>query len=108
MMTFGVADCSLDELPFKIIEIRAKRGFERFRQCIAAEAGTFTYQSAVGISAGKLLVSFVFSHKVSTLRPLASLFDPLPCKQSTRMADVQYTAFPCSRGSARKKDDCSS
>ena len=31
MMTFGVADCSLDELPFKIIEIRAKRGFERFR-----------------------------------------------------------------------------
>jgi hypothetical protein len=51
MMTFSVADCSLDELPFKIIEIRAKRGFERFRQCIAAEASTFTYQSAVGISA---------------------------------------------------------
>jgi hypothetical protein len=108
MMTFGVADCSLDELPFKIIEIRAKRGFERFRT-VYRSGGQYLHVPVCSWNiCGKLLVSFVFSHKVSTLRPLASLFDPLPCKQSTRMADVQYTAFLSSRGSARKKDDCSS
>jgi hypothetical protein len=77
IITFSVADCSLDELPFKIIEIRAERGLERFRQFIAARP--IPSLTSLQLEYLRQIVSlFVFSHKVSKFRPLASLFDPLP------------------------------